>query len=174
MDITSEHYENSKLRKRTGRSVMREDSKPSVRERSRDPKFRRQGGESKLPTVNEGDDVWDSFKELVATNYPDVSFPDEYVDDGVVTSTITSENHEHISKVVKMSRGAMKVSVDDGRLLIEFDTAKYKEPPTDNNRKNVYTVITNVKIWGFVIWLIFLALTVRFVVRNRENYMKLL
>ena len=173
--------EYTQLRKRTGRTLGRDG--PPNRERSKEPPvLRRSDANRRLSPVVEGDAIWEKFKELVASNYPDVAFPDEYIDDGIVTSTITSEDHSHVGEAIRLSKGAMKASVDGGRLLIEFDTGVFAAATKENRNNNnaptrsflIYGLLVNPRFWMVMTWLGALALTVRFIIHNKENYMKLL
>jgi hypothetical protein len=130
--------------------------------------------------VLESDVIWDQFKEKVTSEFPDVTFPDEYIDDGVVTCTINSPDHSHVTKIIEYGKGAMKTSIDGGRLLLEFDTAKYNDATSKKDVQKekptfvVFNLVMNPKLWVFFLWLIALGFTLRFIHHNQENYRKLL
>ena len=172
--------DSTQLRKRTGRSTTRGEPGPSKRERSKEPPMlRRSDEDGRLSPVLESDAIWDHFKEIASVEYPDVTFPDEYIDDGIVTASINSPNHKHVSDIIELSKGAMKASVDAGRLLIEFDTGIYNnarrtKPSRSANGFFTYRLLTSLSFWVVVFWAMSFGLTVWFIDHNLENYMKLL
>lgn len=176
--------EQTSLRKRSGRSETRTTNR-GVRERSKEPPIlRRTDGSSRLSPIIETDAIWDEFKEVVATEFPDVSFPDEYMEEnGVVTATIQGAHYAEVGRIMALARGAMKVDVYESKLVATMDTNKYSQvcKQTQQEVKTVtkkgffvYRVTTNPKFWVVLLWGLALGATIRFIVHNQENYMKLL
>ena len=183
MDETNQ-LEFTSLRKRTGRSETR--TGRGIRERSKEPPIlRRTEGSRRLSPVLESDVIWDEFKEIVATEFPDVSFPDEYIEEnGVVTASIQGAAYTDIERIVVLAKGAMKIDINDSKLIATLDTNKYsqaskqgeqkEETSTSKNGFIVYRILTSTKFWVLVLWAVALVATARFIVHNQENYMKLL
>lgn len=156
MSTQFELPDNVQLRKRTGRT----------RERSKDPVVRRTNLTAS-PTIN----AWDAFKDMVQSKYPDIQFPDEYEEDGVVSSSINNVDIDEINDIVKMSRGALTFLIEDGRVIIEFNHLKTIKQD-DNSAKKKVVPIKNILL--VLLWVLLLVFTIRFIILNREKYMKLL
>jgi hypothetical protein len=175
--------ENTHLRRRFGRSETEPDGR-GARGRSKDPPvLRRSEGNIPLSPIIETDIIWDEFKEVVTVEFPNVVFPDEYMEDnGVVTATIQGATYSDIGKIITLSRDSMKVDVNESKLLVMMDTNKYRaaclkaqeEKIVTKKSFFVYRIITSSKFWVFVLWLIIFGVTIKFIIHNQESYMKLL
>lgn len=112
-------------------------------------------------------DSWEEFKEKVTTLVPNLVFPDEYMDDGIMSASVSGLSVSGFNTLLEMEKaGIIKLQDEDDRIILEYDTkrvVKAEKPTTTIDRR----------IWLCLIWLVFFALTVRFVISNYEMYRKL-
>jgi hypothetical protein len=125
--------------------------------------------------IPESDEGWDDFKETVYKHFPDVTFPDEYVDNNIVSASVSGVYDVCKFAAVVMDKALLKIQ--DGRLIIEYDIeANGVLPGTTPPSKNTMFVyiLLNSTFWVFIIWFILIGLTGWFVTANHEKYMRLL
>lgn len=155
--MSEEDLQYTTLRKRT-------------RERSVDPGSRFKKAVEKTsvkppPTDSDNapDEGWETFKDYVLEMFPCVKFPDEYNDDGIITASVTGilDMQTFLDKF----RDIIKLNIQDGRIVIEYDVNKKFKKPVPKDKTNIAVLI---------FWVIITILTIAFITVNYEKYMKLL
>lgn len=163
--VTDQLENNTQLRQRTGRGERREEGSIAIRkrERSKERKY---------------ENKWEQFKHDVFKKFPNVDFPDQYVNDetNIITWSVSGASYNDIVEIVAMSNGAMTVNIDDDRtFLLEFDDNKYiPTPPVVVTPPKIKRQIPYKILIVSFLWLIMAIFTFRFVYNNLENYTKLL
>lgn len=139
--------ENLQLRKRTGR----------VRERSVEPSIRRKQVDDRL---------WEQFKDHVIKQFPAIKFPDEYIDEHIVTASVAGV--DDVLEFAKAIKGKATLNTQDGRIVLEYDIEKQRQKVRHIN------MVVSTRFWVFISWLMSFIFTVRFIILNLEKYKKLL